>query len=143
MIRRPSRSTRTATLFPDTTLFRAIPANGGCFRPLRIICPPGTIISAQEPAPVSLYYEPLIAAIDSFWKALAPILPSRLPAGHQRTVGATFISGLTPETGELFVMGEPLVGGWGARSEEHTSELQSLMRLTVAVFCLQNKTTQT
>lgn len=93
-----------------------IPANGGCFRPLRIICPPGTIISAQAPAPVSLYYEPLIAAIDSFWKALAPVLPGRLPAGHQRTVGATFISGLSPETGELFVMGEPLVGGWGASS---------------------------
>src|SRR3546814_8887128 len=29
-----------------------------------------------------------------------------------------------------------------ARSEEHTSELQSLMRISYAVFCLQNKTTQ-
>jgi len=94
-----------------------IPANGGCFRPLRIVCPPGTIISAQAPAPVSLYYEPLIAAIDVFWKALAPVLPRRLSAGHQRTVGATFISGLRPENGELFVMGEPLVGGWGASSD--------------------------
>jgi N-methylhydantoinase B len=81
---------------------------------LEVICPPGTIISAVAPAPVSLYYEPLTAAIDVFWKALAPILPDRLPAGHQRSVGATFISGLHPDTGELFVMGEPLVGGWGA-----------------------------
>jgi len=100
-------------------LFKAItnaeiPANGGCFRMLEVICPPGTIISAVAPAPVSLYYEPLTAAIDVFWKALAPILPDRLPAGHQRSVGATFISGLHPDTGELFVMGEPLVGGWGA-----------------------------
>lgn len=94
-----------------------IPANGGCFRPLKIICPPGTIISAQAPAPVSLYYEALIAAIDVVWKALAPSLPHRLPAGHQRTVGATFISGNRPENGEFFVMGEPLVGGWGASSE--------------------------
>src|SRR3546814_961618 len=30
-----------------------------------------------------------------------------------------------------------------ARSEEHTSELQSLMRISYAVFCLQNKTTHT
>src|SRR3546814_4869394 len=30
--------------------------------------------------------------------------------------------------------------GAGARSEEHTSELQSLMRDSYAVFCLQNKT---
>src|SRR3546814_3369013 len=28
----------------------------------------------------------------------------------------------------------------GTRSEEHTSELQSLMRISYAVFCLQNKT---
>src|SRR3546814_9418187 len=29
----------------------------------------------------------------------------------------------------------------GHRSEEHTSELQSLMRISYAVFCLKNKTT--
>ncbi len=91
-----------------------IPANGGCFRALDIVCPEGTIISAVSPAPVSLYYESLIAAIDVMWKALAPILPDRLSAGHQRSVGATFVSGLHPDTGDLFVLGEPLVGGWGA-----------------------------
>src|SRR3546814_2653997 len=32
----------------------------------------------------------------------------------------------------------PGVGGW-QRSEEHTSELQSLMRISYAVFCLKNK----
>ena len=100
-------------------LFKAItntdiPANGGCFRPLEVICPEGTVISARSPAPVSLYYESLIAAIDVMWKALAPVLPDRLSAGHQRTVGANFISGNHPDTGELFVMGQPLVGGWGA-----------------------------
>lgn len=95
-----------------------IPANGGSFRPLKVVCPTGTIISAQAPAPVSNYYEPLIAAIDVFWKALAPALPERLPAGHQRTVGATFISGIRPENGEFFVMGEPLVGGWGASNDQ-------------------------
>src|SRR3546814_2745099 len=30
----------------------------------------------------------------------------------------------------------------GARSEEHTSELQSLMRISYAVFCLKNKTSR-
>src|SRR3546814_3434506 len=33
--------------------------------------------------------------------------------------------------------------GAGARSEEHTSELQSLMRISYAVFCLQKKNTAT
>lgn len=91
-----------------------IPANGGCFRALDVVCPDGTILSAQSPAAVSLYYEPLIAAIDVIWKALADVAPERLPAGHQRSVGATFLSGLHPDTGEFFVFGEPLVGGWGA-----------------------------
>lgn len=90
-----------------------IPANGGCFRLLDVICPKGTLISAQAPAPVSLYYEPLIAAIDVVWKALAPVMPDRLPAGHQRAVNATFVAGHHPDTQELFVLGEPLVGGWG------------------------------
>lgn len=94
-----------------------IPANGGCFRMLDVVCPPGTIISAQLPAPVSLYYESLLAAMDVVWKALAPIVPDRLPAGNQRSVNATFLSGLHPDTGEFYVMGEPLVGGWGASGD--------------------------
>lgn len=91
-----------------------LPANGGCFRMLELVCPPGTFVSAQAPAPVSLYYESVLAAMDVMWKALAPVVPHRLPAGHQRAVNATFVAGLHPDTGELFVMGEPLVGGWGA-----------------------------
>ena len=91
-----------------------IPANGGCFRALEVICPEGTVLSATSPAPVSIYYESLLGAIEVMWKALAPLMPHKLPVGHQRTVGATFISGLLPGSNELFVMGEPLVGGWGA-----------------------------
>src|SRR3546814_6228863 len=34
---------------------------------------------------------------------------------------------------------EPLIGARRARSEEHTSELQSLMRISYAVFCLKKK----
>ena len=115
----PINCSYTGLITGARCLFKAvtnseIPANGGCFRALDIICPPGTIISAQSPAPVSLYYEALITAIDVMWKALAPVMPDRLPAGHQRSVGATFLSGIHPDTGDLFVMGEPLVGGWGA-----------------------------
>ncbi|MGC6329006.1 hydantoinase B/oxoprolinase family protein [Rhizorhabdus sp. FW153] len=101
-----------------------IPANGGCFRALEVICPPGTILSASSPAPVSIYYESMLAAIEAMWKALAPLMPHKLPVGHQRTVGATFISGAHPDTGELFVMGEPMVGGWGATIDHDGSNGQ-------------------
>src|SRR3546814_3940366 len=40
------------------------------------------------------------------------------------------------------VIGAPIVWQRGARSEEHTSELQSLMRISYAVFCLKKKKTQ-
>ncbi len=115
----PINCSMTGLVTGARCLFKAItnseiPANGGCFRALDVVCPEGTLISAVSPAPVSLYYESLIAAIDVMWKALAPVLPDRLSAGHQRTVGATFVSGPHPDTGDLFVMGEPLVGGWGA-----------------------------
>src|SRR3546814_2969036 len=52
------------------------------------------------------------------------------------------------DSGDEVAKGAPLVTLSGqqqhaARSEEHTSELQSLMRISYAVFCLKKKTTQT
>src|SRR3546814_3549716 len=44
--------------------------------------------------------------------------------------------------GRVDVIPAPLTGGDVGRSEEHTSELQSLMRISYAVFCLKNKTAQ-
>ena len=94
-----------------------IPANGGCFRHVEIVCPMGTVLTAQSPAPVSLYYESLVAVIELVWKALAPALPGRLPAGHYRSVGGTFLAGVHPDNGQFYVLGEPLLGGWGAGSD--------------------------
>src|SRR3546814_10851719 len=42
-------------------------------------------------------------------------------------------------TVEFTVLGQSFVGLNGGRSEEHTSELQSLMRISYAVFCLKKK----
>jgi N-methylhydantoinase B len=100
------------------TLFMAvtdpsIPVNDGCFRPLRIVCPPGTIFSAERPAPVSTYWETLNYVSDLIWKALAPIVPHRLPAGHFLSVCGTVVAGEHPDTGELFLLVEPHAGGWG------------------------------
>src|SRR3546814_8429564 len=94
MIRRPSRYTRTDTLFPDTTLFRS---------ETRMLCtnPITGIPDTEAPAEAN-------------------------------------IGTLKPEDG--FKAGQIVVGKVGAkcddRSEEHTSELQSLMRISYAVFCL-------
>src|SRR3546814_8229740 len=44
-----------------------------------------------------------------------------------------------PWTDRRFGVGEALYASLGIRSEEHTSELQSLMRISYAVFCLKKK----
>src|SRR3546814_1872602 len=48
---------------------------------------------------------------------------------------------LTPHAGQDPVARATVASLWRARSEEHTSELQSLMRISYAVFCLKKKKT--
>src|SRR3546814_5329351 len=89
MLRRPPRSTRTATLFPYTTLFRSLPGPRAGSRRR----------SARRPVP--------------------PAADRRGPCPSGRPDGSC------------------------SRSEEHTSELQSLMRISYAVFCLKKKKQET
>src|SRR3546814_7380495 len=71
------------------------------------------------------------------WLALMPIA-----LGHALSVllvvAAVLLLGLVVEAGWLSRVAALVLFGWAAwhRSEEHTSELQSLMRISYAVFCL-------
>ncbi|MCK4724716.1 MAG: hydantoinase B/oxoprolinase family protein [Anaerolineales bacterium] len=96
----------------------SIPASEGCFRALEIICPDDTIFTCSRPAPVSTYWETMLYAADLIWKAMAPVLADRLPAGHFLSVCGTVISGNHPDTGELFLLVEPQAGGWGAGADK-------------------------
>ncbi|MBA2518371.1 MAG: hydantoinase B/oxoprolinase family protein, partial [Chloroflexia bacterium] len=91
------------------------PVNEGIFRPVKIICPPGTVFSAQRPAPTACYWESLMYITDLIWGALAPHMPERLPAGHFNTVGACITTTSHPDTDQFTIMVEPHVGGWGAK----------------------------
>ena len=92
----------------------AVPANAGAFRPLKVICPPGTVFSAERPAPVSTYYEGMAHAVELVCKALAPHVRHRVTAGHIISTCVTIISGIHPDTGDFYVYVETLPGGWGA-----------------------------
>ncbi|HYL43215.1 MAG TPA: hydantoinase B/oxoprolinase family protein [Ktedonobacteraceae bacterium] len=92
----------------------SIPASEGCFRPLKVICPAGTIFSAGRPAAVSTYWETMNYVTDLVWKALAPVVADRLSAGHFLSVCGVVVAGIHPDTNELFLLVEPQAGGWGA-----------------------------
>lgn len=105
------------------TVFKAItdptePASDAWFRPFEIVCPAGTIFTAQRPAPVSLYFESTEAATDLVWKALASALPETLTAGSFVSVCATALSCTHPDSGEPTLLVEPQPGGWGANAEK-------------------------
>src|SRR3546814_9723855 len=109
MDRRPPRSTRTDTLFPYTTLFRSDRTGRASTSP----CPP-----ARGGAPGARCAGPLRRR--GRGGCAAP------PLGRWSSSGS-----VRRQPGE----GPHLHG----RSEEHTSELQSLMRISYAVFCLKKK----
>src|SRR3546814_4508383 len=117
MIRRPPRSTRTDTLFPYTTLFRS-----------------PWFLARNAPASTE-FNSGLQAERREGAKALLQCLLPTARALRRRA--------LLRES----AFGSPRHNAWrgrgprspGRRSEEHTSELQSLMRISYAVFCLKKK----
>src|SRR3546814_3961249 len=63
-------------------------------------------------------------------------LDNQIQIGHNVRIGAH-----TAMAGCAAVAGSATIGSY--RSEEHTSELQSLMRISYAVFCLKKKKNNT
>src|SRR3546814_1650545 len=111
MIRRPPGSTRTDTLFPYTTLFRSARRRGH-FQPVDVF--PGNDIGGTGYGIGAI--DRGSAAGDDF-DALDHSRRDHIDVDRRRRGRA----------------------GNQARSEEHTSELQSLMRISYAVFCLIKK----
>src|SRR3546814_10541345 len=112
MLRRPPRSKRTDKLFPYTTLFRS-----------------------------SL---PRTDAGGSTQARGAAKLPGLFSQNFAQSFAVNGDAEALPV--KFFMLGDAFrssVEGHGAasRSEEHTSELQSLMRISYAVFCLKKNTT--
>src|SRR3546814_6000927 len=126
MIRRTPRSTRTDTLCPYTTLFRSHRLNVDAF-----------FVGAGGD---NVFY---------LTHSARPIVDRYRTEGLSKGLIDT-ISDICTITGASIwrVLREAIrVGSRGSRgatgrSEEHTSELQSLMRISYAVFCLKKKNNQ-
>src|SRR3546814_9738896 len=122
MIRRPPRSTRTDTLFPYTTLFRSDRRD----RRRHPHSPDGA--AAAGAARGTLRALPAAAGLP----AGGGHRRSRQGLGPAATARAVELRDFRP--------GERSAGALILRSEEHTSELQSLLRISYDVFCLKKKT---
>src|SRR3546814_7227332 len=101
MTRRPPRSTRTATLFPYTTLFRS----------------------------GAMGFRPDADGGTERHRAPRRLLGREVRCLHEERKDFRPRQGHSPARFDRI-----------RRSEEHTSELQSLMRISYAVFCLNKKT---
>src|SRR3546814_9779398 len=130
MERRPPRATRTDTLFPDTALCRSDQS--------------GRSSAARGGH----------ASITKFRRQVrGQLLQTRLVPVAQRCTGQTFGTAMKHGAGRARDFTGPVETWrrrsrhrrvraqalWQQRSEEHTSELQSLMRISYAVFCLKKK----
>jgi N-methylhydantoinase B len=95
------------------------PINDGAFRSLKVIIPPGRIVSATRPAPMRLWMCFPMTIIDTIFKALQPAIPGRVIAGHHADLVAPSFHGFNPQTSEFFIgTFGPLGGGWGAKQTE-------------------------
>src|SRR3546814_3935884 len=109
MVRRPPRSKRTDTLVPYTTLFRSGAGQQGAFMG-------GGVYALCKAA--------------GYAPALLGQVAGKSPGIiHAAGAGAARADDGYGRAGQAV----------GIRSEEHTSELQSLMRISYAVFCLKKK----
>src|SRR3546814_7370113 len=143
MIRRPPRSTRTDTLFPYTTLFRSeagaseslaadlvtedtsrfASASIGMSRSSSTLCAAqGREMHESEPA--SAHMSSRVPLASSAMLERSPRNSSRYRCNCQR------------RTHEAFFGSACAISWTLSRSEEHTTELQSLMRISYDVFCL-------
>src|SRR3546814_2601408 len=142
MLRRPPRSTRTDTLFPYTTLFRSTLVEAECVQrgePVAgVLRPHGQVTQGR---------------VDSFGAqrvlhgAQLELDAGPRLVGHRDPLARLAIAALfepPPSEESEKASGERGAdaadrGDHEVRSEEHTSELQSLMRISYAVFCLKKK----
>ena len=91
-----------------------VPPNEGCYRPLHVIAPRGTVLNCDPDRPVvGGNHETSQRAVDAIMKALAPVLPGRVPAGGPTTAGLLIFGARQPD-GRWAVFYEVHGGGEGA-----------------------------
>jgi N-methylhydantoinase B len=94
-----------------------IPTNGGCFRPIALKLPEGSIVNPREPAPVNSRTATIKRVTGTILAALAQAVPDRVPADNAGELLVLAFGGTRPD-GTRFVTGELVAGGAGASARK-------------------------
>ena len=135
----PVNMTRTATV---SAVYNAIlhltdptiPANVGRYRPIRVIAPEGTITNPYFPAAtVGGNSETHPQTIALIWRALAPALPSKVPAAGGGTAMLVTFGGMHPQTKQLYsnIVIEGM--GWGGKEGKDGNDVVTVPNSNCAV----------
>ncbi len=93
-------------------IFPNLPANAGVMRPIEVIVPEGSLLSAEFPAPVGGYTETILRMIDVIFAAAGQAAPERVVANAYGTINALSIAGKRGD-GRPWVMFSFYGGGHG------------------------------
>lgn len=118
-------SGRTAGLSAAQVAFTCLidplgrPINDGTYVPLEVRLPDRRVVSAVKPAAMRWWMTIPMTVVDTIFKALAPALPRRVPAGHHADLAIVDMNGIHPRTGDFYRCAGGLIGGgWGAKWNE-------------------------
>ena len=100
-------------------LDESVPTNEGCFRPVSLTLPEGTVVNARPPRAVSAgNVETSQRIVDVLLGALAQALPERIPAASSGTMNNVAIGGYDQSRGQSFAYYETVGDGAGASALE-------------------------
>ena len=109
----PSGSLAAACYVVRAITDPTIPTNGGCFRPIALRLPEGSIVNPREPAPVNARTATIKRIAGTILTALAQAAPGRVPADSGGELLVLAFGGERPD-GTRYVTGELVAGGSGA-----------------------------
>jgi N-methylhydantoinase B len=111
----PSGSLAAACYVVRAITDPTIPTNGGCFRPITLHLPEGSIVNPREPAPVNSRTATIKRISGTILAAFAQAVPDRVPADSGGELLVLAFGGARPD-GTRYVTGELVAGGSGASS---------------------------
>ncbi|BBK36356.1 5-oxoprolinase [Allostella sp. ATCC 35155] len=91
----------------------SIPTNAGCFRPVTLHLPEGTLVNPQEPAPVGSRTATIKRIAGCIIGAFQQALPDKVPADSGGELLTLAFGGRKPDGSGNFVVGELIAGGSG------------------------------